>query len=146
MIIIEYFRACAEWLQKCCKHRLCELKITENETKEDDVMVENACRILEYMSDVIAALKMTNEQDLDNASYRPNSPTSNNESGDPQGKYFLFHFNLQFFISRIFLMKEIWKQIGSMSLMKMTTVPLMIQMMRDSTANYVPSPKPKKNS
>ena len=84
MIIIEYFRACAEWLQKCCKHRLCELKITENETKEDDVMVENACRILEYMSDVIAALKMTNEQD-DNASYRPNSPTSNNESGDPQG-------------------------------------------------------------
>ena len=91
MIIIEYFRACAEWLQKCCKHRLCELKITENETKEDDVMVENACRILEYMSDVIAALKMTNEQDLDNASYRPNSPTSNNESGDPQGKYFLFH-------------------------------------------------------
>ena len=35
------------------------------------------------MSDVIAALKLTTDQD-DNASFRPSSPT-NNDSGDPQG-------------------------------------------------------------
>ena len=53
---VQLFRACAEWMQKCCKHRLCELSI---ESENKDMMVENACRILEYMSDVIAALKLT---------------------------------------------------------------------------------------
>ena len=51
---VQLFRACAEWMQKCCKHRLCELSV-ESENKED-LMVENACRILEYMSDVIGEL------------------------------------------------------------------------------------------
>merc|ERR1711976_185496 len=78
---IQLFKACAEWMQVCCKDKLCELS-TEDDNK-DDVMVDNACRILEYMSDVIAALKLTTDQD-DNASFRPSSPT-NNDSGDPQG-------------------------------------------------------------
>ena len=45
---IQLFKACAEWMQVCCKDKLCELS-TEDDNK-DDVMVDNACRILEYVS------------------------------------------------------------------------------------------------
>ena len=76
---VQLFRACAEWMQKNCRSHINKATDSENttaETNNEDVMVENTCRILEYMCDVIAALKLTNENERDQDSNRPSSPST----------------------------------------------------------------------
>ena len=78
---VQLFRACAEWMQKNCRSHINKSTNDEatSETNQEDVMVENTCRILEYMCDVIAALKLTNENEKDQDCNRPSSPS--NEHG-----------------------------------------------------------------
>ena len=50
---VQLFRACAEWMRKGHSDFF-----AKSDDKED-VMIDNACRILEYMCDVITALKLS---------------------------------------------------------------------------------------
>ena len=45
---VQLFRACAEWMRKSCRAYLGEAE--DHRNGEDHVMIENTCRILEYVS------------------------------------------------------------------------------------------------
>ena len=71
---VQLFRACAEWMRKGHSDFF-----AKSDDKED-VMIDNACRILEYMCDVITALKLSTENE-DGARFRSSSPTNETSGG-----------------------------------------------------------------
>ena len=61
-------------------------------------MIDNACKILEYMCDVIAALKLSTEHE-DGARFRSSSPTAEASGMDNDIIYIFF---LTFILSLVF--------------------------------------------
>ena len=83
---VQLFRACAEWMRKG------HSEFFGKSDDKEDVMIDNACKILEYMCDVIAALKLSTEHE-DGARFRSSSPTAE-ASGMDNEFDIVYFFNL----------------------------------------------------
>ena len=82
---VQLFRACAEWMRKG------HSEFFSKSDDKEDVIIDNACKILEYMCDVIAALKLSTEHE-DGARFRSSSPTAEASGMDNDIIFFLTFF------------------------------------------------------